>query len=367
MAEVGGLNQDDDRLVVAIGKRGSDSFVFGTELWAMTQITLLPAHKIRLEAREVETDRDRLSLLRNGEAKAALVDGRVPAFNRHEVRSVMALWPGGIVAERSSPARFLVRRDVDDETVYRLTKAMFEETDYMKTARDSLGIGSPSAAITGLDMPLHPGAIRYFRETGFGLEDEIVAVREEAADQEITEKRNEKEAPATATLASSSSPAAYEDFDHTDLETGEIEQIVGACRHALEVGSLSPLLGDLSHTGCEAYKDQLIGSPIKASASINEGSDDSRSGGDGAPSVQAVAAAPAISATASRPPSAPMFSEKSEIGTFEPSLGQGGPAIRWVPPGDEAIDETDAVIETDKRKQQGMPPKRVGFARQAVM
>lgn len=85
----------DNRLAVAIGKPGSDSFTFGTELWAMSQIALLPTHGIALDSREVAVDEDHLSLLRSREVQAALVYGRVPESYRDDVRAIMALWPRG--------------------------------------------------------------------------------------------------------------------------------------------------------------------------------------------------------------------------------------------------------------------------------
>ena len=159
-----------DRLVVAIGEPGSDSFTFGTELWAMSQINLAPTHGIMLEAMEVAADGDRLGLLRNHDVEAALVYGHVPHSSADELRSIMALWPSGLVAEDADPVQLLVRHDVAEEVVYLLTKAMFEHAGYMKSAHASIGVGPPTEAMTGLDIPLHAGAYRYYEENGFGLD-----------------------------------------------------------------------------------------------------------------------------------------------------------------------------------------------------
>ena len=70
----------DGRLAVAIGMPGSESFVFGTNLWAMGQIALLPKHGFALASKEVGADEDRLSLLQNARWKQpwSMAEYRMP-------------------------------------------------------------------------------------------------------------------------------------------------------------------------------------------------------------------------------------------------------------------------------------------------
>lgn len=55
---------------------------------------------------------------------------------------------------------------VSDDTVYALTKAMFENLDQFKGLHPALGQLESSAMLEGLSAPLHAGAARYFREVG---------------------------------------------------------------------------------------------------------------------------------------------------------------------------------------------------------
>lgn len=280
----------DGRLAVAIGTPGSESFTFGTELWAMGQIALMPDHGITLASREVTADEDRLALLQKREVEAALVYGRVPNAYDNDVRAIMALWPDGVSSDDADPVQFLVHKDVAADVVYHITRAMFEHSSYFRNAHASLGFGKPGEAMTGLDIPLHAGAYRYYDENGFGLDQTI------AADYWNGDQPADDGQAATASI--------YQNFDDDALEPNEIEQIAAACRQALEVGSLSVVLGDLSNTGCEVYQDALIDkSSVAASVQVESE----------AVEINAVSEAPS---------------------------GQGGPAIRWTPTKDDAGSDT---------------------------
>lgn len=241
--------EPERRLVIAVGLPGSDSFAFGTELWAMGEMVLAPKAGIWLAAREVDGDEDRLSLLLNSEVEAALVHSRIPASGIDGMRAIMTLWPGGIVRDGIEPVQFLVRREIDERTVYRLTEAVFDHADMLISAHASHGIASPHEAMASIAVPLHPGATRYYRERGVGHDAEgLVGVQ----------------ARETETAESASSSATYRNLDDAALGENEIRQIIAACRHALEAGSLSSVLGDLDRTGCEAYTHLFIDTPERS-------------------------------------------------------------------------------------------------------
>ncbi len=57
--------------------------------------------------------------------------------------------------------------DLDDETAYRVVKSVFDNLDSMRRLHRALGNLLPGRMITaGLSAPLHPGAVRYYRENG---------------------------------------------------------------------------------------------------------------------------------------------------------------------------------------------------------
>ncbi|GKY86508.1 TAXI family TRAP transporter solute-binding subunit [Sinisalibacter aestuarii] len=59
-----------------------------------------------------------------------------------------------------------VRRDLDDETVYQITKAFWENLESITSDAPWAKAISIEVAVKDFGMPLHPGAIRYYEEVG---------------------------------------------------------------------------------------------------------------------------------------------------------------------------------------------------------
>lgn len=69
--------------------------------------------------------------------------------------------------ETAAVTNILVTSDkVSDETVYLMTKLMFENVEKLKAAHSSASALDPAKAIADLPIPLHPGAERYYKEIG---------------------------------------------------------------------------------------------------------------------------------------------------------------------------------------------------------
>jgi len=61
---------------------------------------------------------------------------------------------------------FVTHEDVSEETAYQMTKLMFENLPTLVAAHKSASNISLETALTGMPIPLHPGAERYYREVG---------------------------------------------------------------------------------------------------------------------------------------------------------------------------------------------------------
>ncbi|MHB1651295.1 MAG: TAXI family TRAP transporter solute-binding subunit [Desulfitobacteriaceae bacterium] len=60
----------------------------------------------------------------------------------------------------------LVRKDLSDDLVYQLTKALVENRDQLVAAHEAAKDFKLETALNGLTAPLHPGAEKYFKEKG---------------------------------------------------------------------------------------------------------------------------------------------------------------------------------------------------------
>lgn len=66
----------------------------------------------------------------------------------------------------------VVSADVSEDRVYEMTKAIFENLDTLTGVHPAFGGLSAETVLDGFASPLHPGALRYYREIGVpGIED----------------------------------------------------------------------------------------------------------------------------------------------------------------------------------------------------
>jgi TRAP transporter TAXI family solute receptor len=77
----------------------------------------------------------------------------------------------------AQPNFLAVRADVPEENVYLITKTIYENLSFLQAIHKATAAMSLDKATTGLPMPLHPGAARYFKEAGLGLPDQSLAGR----------------------------------------------------------------------------------------------------------------------------------------------------------------------------------------------
>ena len=81
--------------------------------------------------------------------------------------------PAGTYVGQDNPVRslayrhsFVARADAPEELVYTLMKIVFDNLDYLGTIHRGWQMTSFDNALQSMSIPLHPGAIKYFREKG---------------------------------------------------------------------------------------------------------------------------------------------------------------------------------------------------------
>ena len=71
------------------------------------------------------------------------------------------------------PNLLAVRADVDEEAVYLITQAMYENLPFLQNIHRATGAMALDRALAGLPLPLHPGALRYYEEQGLDIPDRL--------------------------------------------------------------------------------------------------------------------------------------------------------------------------------------------------
>jgi len=69
---------------------------------------------------------------------------------------------------------FICNANVDEDLVYRLTKAVFEHQDYMIKIHPFARYTTPENAVKHSVIPLHPGSIKYLKEKGIAVPDHLI-------------------------------------------------------------------------------------------------------------------------------------------------------------------------------------------------
>lgn len=75
----------------------------------------------------------------------------------------------------AQPNFLAVNASVDEEHVYLLTKAMYENLPFLQAIHPATKAMAVEKAMAGLPAPLHPGAARYYTEMGLEIPENLIA------------------------------------------------------------------------------------------------------------------------------------------------------------------------------------------------
>ena len=69
------------------------------------------------------------------------------------------------------------KADLDQNLVYKLTRVLFEQNDYMKQVHPYARFTTRENTVSHCPIPLHPGAVQYLREQGFKLPQKLLNIK----------------------------------------------------------------------------------------------------------------------------------------------------------------------------------------------
>ena len=75
----------------------------------------------------------------------------------------------------AQPNFLAVNADVDEEHVYLLTKTMYENLGFLQAIHPATKAMVVEKAMAGLPAPLHPGAMKYYKEVGLDIPEHLMA------------------------------------------------------------------------------------------------------------------------------------------------------------------------------------------------
>jgi hypothetical protein len=111
----------------------------------------------------------RVTVLDFTEAQLAQIRKKYPIWTWYVVKA--GTYPGQTkdINTIAQPNFLAVRPDISAETVYLITKTIYENLPFLVAIHKATSDMSLERSINGLPVPLHPGAARYYREAGLTI------------------------------------------------------------------------------------------------------------------------------------------------------------------------------------------------------
>ncbi len=121
-------------------------------------------------------------------------------------------------------ATYIVDADLSEDTVYDVTKAIFENKDAIAAVHVKGEELDAYAAVQGIpaEVPMHAGAVKYFKEAGV-LDENGAPVEKEVAEEEAVEAETE-EAPAEEAVEAETEEAPAEEAAEAETEEAPAEE-----------------------------------------------------------------------------------------------------------------------------------------------
>jgi TRAP transporter TAXI family solute receptor len=115
-----------------------------------------------------------ITVLNFSDAQLQAVNRDYPLWTRFAIPA--GTYPGQDqpITTIAQPNFLAVHSDIDEEVVYLLVKTIYRNLPFLHIIHPATEAVSLEGAITGLPVPLHPGAARFYREQGIDIPDQLI-------------------------------------------------------------------------------------------------------------------------------------------------------------------------------------------------
>jgi uncharacterized protein len=187
-----------------------DSFSVGPQASGTEQSTLVIMEALGLSKKDIKPEYlgydDTISAMRDGRLEGGSLPAGVPVAaitdmyasgvdasvldvtdkQLEKINSIFNTWyrfeiPAGTypkvdkaINTIAQPNFLAVSKELDEETVYTITKTLYENLDEMYKVHNSAKDIKLETALDGLPAPLHAGAYKYFKEAGLDIPDNLI-------------------------------------------------------------------------------------------------------------------------------------------------------------------------------------------------
>ena len=114
-----------------------------------------------------------MTVLDFSDEQISAINQRYPLWRPFELAPDTYPYQDKTITTAASPNVLIVREDVSEEIVYRLTRMMWENLATLQQIHSATLSMVLEEALQGIPVPLHPGAYRYYREQGVNVPDTL--------------------------------------------------------------------------------------------------------------------------------------------------------------------------------------------------
>ena len=138
----------------------------GTLVWGGTPHAAIDNASRQMKLKFVSPDQSNMDKFRS-----SISNGEFYVLKKIPAQAIQEAY-GGRVEDNGDqyfwtfPFMFVVNKSMSDETAYRLTKTLWENIDEVNKTSLALSLITKDGAVDALSATLHPGAAKYFKESG---------------------------------------------------------------------------------------------------------------------------------------------------------------------------------------------------------
>ncbi len=118
---------------------------------------------------------DQITMLEVTDEQIATLDGGKGLWTRYVIDADTYPGQSQAVNTIAQPNFLAVHADVPEETVYKITKTIFENLPFLQAIHKATNAMAADKALAGLPVPLHPGAAKYYQEAGIEIPESLIA------------------------------------------------------------------------------------------------------------------------------------------------------------------------------------------------
>ncbi|MCG8412658.1 MAG: TAXI family TRAP transporter solute-binding subunit [Pseudomonadales bacterium] len=115
-----------------------------------------------------------MTVLNFSAREIAAINERYPLWRAHELAPETYPYQVEPITTAASPNVLIVRNDVPEEIVYQLTQLMWENLAALQQIHSATLAMAIEEALEGIPVPLHAGALRYYREQGIAIPERLI-------------------------------------------------------------------------------------------------------------------------------------------------------------------------------------------------